>query len=195
MTIRRILATAAATVLVLAGTAGPARADTTFTSPPGVLYNCAFPGFTQQVSATEEFTGPDTVPAGSTFSITGISGRILFSDNAIRLLAALGYDGVRGSGMIQVTASNATPGSSAAGIIPEQIWPALTGWIDFSGGSESFVAGDPGLVEFGMGTPFSLALQFHRRPNGTWMPWTLSCNVKVTSPAQNRAFSPALPVS
>jgi hypothetical protein len=160
-----------------------------------VPYNCAFPGFTQQVTAMEEFTGPDTVPAGSTFSITGISGRILFSDTAIRLLAALGYDGVRGSGMIQVTASNATPGSSVGGSIPELIWPSLTGWIDFSGGSESFVAGDPGLAEFSMGTPFSLALQFHRRPNGTWMPWTMSCNVKVTSPAQNRAFSPTLPVS
>jgi hypothetical protein len=46
--------------------------------------------------------------------------------------------------MIPVTTSNATPASSVGGTIPQQIWPPLTGWIDLSHGSESFVAGDPG---------------------------------------------------
>jgi len=196
MTIRRFLTTAAATVLVLAGTAGPARADTTFSSPSGVAYMCTFPGVPpQQVTAVEGFTGPDSVVAGSTFSITGISGTIYLGSNARNVLRVLGYDGVRGTGMIPVTASNASPVSTVGATIPELYWPPLTGWIEFSGGAESFTAGTPGSAYFGMGSPFSLGLQFHRAPNNTWMPWTMSCTLKVTSPAQNTAFTPALPVT
>ncbi|WP_410606193.1 DUF6801 domain-containing protein [Amycolatopsis sp. lyj-109] len=196
MNIRRFLTTAAATVLVLAGTAGLARAATTFNSPPGVAYLCSFPGVApQQVTAVEQFTGPAAVPTGSTFSITDISGTIYLGSATRSLMRALGYDGVRGSGMIPVTATNASPVSSTGALIPELLWPPLTGWIDFYGGAQSFVAGNPGVVGFRMGTPFSLGLQFHRAPNNTWVPWTMSCTLKVTSPAQNTAFTPDLPVT
>ena len=196
MNIRRFLTTAAVTILVLAGTAGPARAATTFSSPPGVLYLCSFPGVApQQVTAVEEFTGPDSVPAGGTFSITDISGTIFLGNGTRSLMRALGYDGVRGSGMIPVTASNASPDSSVGGIVWEQIWPPLTGTIEFYAGSQSFVAGAPGTIVFTMGTPFSLALQFHKASNNTWTSWIMNCTLKVTSPAQNTAFTPALPVT
>ncbi|MGW3996734.1 DUF6801 domain-containing protein [Amycolatopsis sp. NPDC004772] len=196
MNIRRFLTTAAATVLVLTGTAAPAWADTTFSSPPGVLYNCTLPGVSpQQMTAVEEFTGPDAVAAGSTFSITGISGTIYLGSTARSLLRVLGYDGVRGSGMIPVTATNAAPVSSTGAVIPDQYWPPLTGQIEFYGGAQSFTAGTPGAVVFRMGSPFSLGLQFHRAPSNTWVTWVMTCTLKVTSPAQNTAFTPDLPVT
>jgi hypothetical protein len=194
--IRRYLTTAAATVLVLAGTAAPAWADTTFSSPPGVLYNCTFPGTSpQQVTAVEQFTGPGAVAAGTTFPISGISGTIYFGSATRSLLRLLGYDGVRGSGMIPVTASNASPMSSTTAIIPDQFWPPLSGQIEFYAGTESFIAGNPGSIRFGMGSPFSLGLEFHRAPNNTWTTWVMNCTLKVTSPAQNTLFTPDLPVT
>ncbi|WP_242546610.1 hypothetical protein [Amycolatopsis sp. MtRt-6] len=111
------------------------------------------------------------------------------------MLRVLGYDGVRGSGMIPVTATNAAPAASTGAVIPEQLWPPLDGWIEFSGGAQSFTAANPGVVAFRMGTPFSLALQFHRAPDNTWMPWTMNCTLEVTSPAQNTTFTPVLPVT
>ncbi|EOD66512.1 DUF6801 domain-containing protein [Amycolatopsis vancoresmycina] len=198
MGFRRFLTASTATVLVLAGTAGPARAATTYDTPPGgVLYNCTFPGVgPQPVTAVAEFTGPDGVAAGSTFPITGISGTIYLGTTTRNLMRALGYDGVRGTGMVPVTASNATLDSSTGGTIPEQYWPPLTGTIGFAAGSESFVAGGPGVIVFGTGTPFSLTLQFHRAPNNTWTTaWVSSCTLKVTSPAQNTLFSPDLLVT
>ncbi|HET6708386.1 DUF6801 domain-containing protein [Amycolatopsis sp.] len=196
MNIRRFLTTAAATLLVLAGTAGPAWADTTFSSPPGVLYMCTFPGVPpQQVTAVAEFTGPDAVASGGTFSIAGISGTIYLGSATRSLLRAVGYDGVRGSGMIPVTATNASPVSTVGAVIPELYWPPLTGWIEFSGGAQSFTAGAPGSVWFGMGSPFSLGLQFHKAANNTWTTWIMNCTLKVTSPAQNTVFTPDLPVT
>ncbi|MEU5257921.1 DUF6801 domain-containing protein [Amycolatopsis sp. NPDC021455] len=195
MNIRRFLTTAAATVLVLAGTAGTARADTTFSAPPGVLYLCSFPGVpSQQVTVVEGFTGPGAVLHGENFSITDISGTIFLSAATRSLMRAVGYDGVRGSGMIPVTASNATPTSSDGGFVWEQIWPSQTGTIDFSARSQSFVAGNPGTAGLTMATSFSLALQFHKRANDTWTSWFMTCTLKVTNPPQNPAFTPDLPV-
>ncbi|MGW3966200.1 DUF6801 domain-containing protein [Amycolatopsis sp. NPDC005003] len=196
MNIRRLLTTAAATVLVLAATAGPAWADTAYTSPSGVLYNCTFPGVPpQQVTAVETFTGPDAVPAGYDFSISDISGTISLGSATRSLMRAVGYDGVRGSGMIPVTASNASPVSTIGAIIPERYWPPFTGTIDFYGGAQSFTAGNPGSIRFGMGSPFSLGLEFHKAANNSWTTWIMTCTLKVTSPAQNTAFTPDLPVT
>ena len=193
MTIRRFLTTAAVTVLVLAGTAGPARADETFGSPPGVLYSCSFPGvLPQQVTVVEGFTGPGSVPAGENFSITGISGTIFLSAGTRSLLRAVGFDGVRGTGMIPVTAWNAIPASSDDGIVWEQIWPPLTGTIGFYARSQSFVAGNSGTAGLMMSRSFSLSLQFHKYANDTWTSWIMNCTLKVTNPPQNPAFTPDL---
>jgi hypothetical protein len=76
MRIRRFLTTAVATAVVLAGTAGPAAALTTYHAGP-VGYRCTFPGVAQQtLSLAEAFSGPDSVSPGATFAITGVSGTL-----------------------------------------------------------------------------------------------------------------------
>ncbi|SEC08438.1 hypothetical protein SAMN04489727_2499 [Amycolatopsis tolypomycina] len=193
MNIRRFLATAAVTVLVLAGTAGPARADETFGSPPGLLYICSFPGVApQQVTVVAGFTGPSGVAAGEYFSITDISGKIVLNAVTRSLLRSVGYDGVRGRGMIPVTAWNATELSKDDGFVWEQIWPPDSGTIEFWARSQLFSAGNEGTAGLMLSRSFSLSLEFHKHANNMWTPWFMNCTLKVTNPPQNPAFTPDL---
>ena len=50
-----------------------------------------------------------------------------------------------------------------------------------------------------IGTALAAAL-LHAASQGAcydaaWTPWTMQCNIKVTNPAQNTAFSPSIPVT
>jgi hypothetical protein len=197
MKVRRTLILAAVTAAALAGAAVPAGAITVYSSPPaGVTYNCTFPGVPQQpLLATETFSGPDTVGQGTVFAITGISGTLTLSAAVHALLTAVGYDGVRGTGFVPVTAANATPGATGTGSVPPTIWTSTSATIPFTGGSQSFVAGTPGVITFSTGTSFTWPLELHKKSTGTWTAWSMACTVKVTSPPQNRAFTPTLPVT
>jgi uncharacterized protein DUF6801 len=192
MKIRAFLVLAAAATAVLTGAAAPAAAATTYTAGP-VGYRCTLPGIPAQtfpLAAT--FTGPDTVAAGATFTITDISGSLTLSPSLHSIFTAWGYDGVRGSGAVPVTAQNATPAGSGGGTVPEKIWAPLgTVTIDLVGGTQSFVAGAAGVLTFSTGTPITPALQFHRASNGTWANWTMSCTPNSGEP---RTFSPVLPI-
>ncbi|WP_328646539.1 hypothetical protein OHS58_46735 [Amycolatopsis sp. NBC_00348] len=195
MKIRRPLVLAAATAAVLAGTAAPAGAvTTTFHSASGVAHNCTFPGIAAQtLSAVEQFDGPGSIPHGTAPGITNISGSLGMTTTLKNLLHAAGYDGVRGSGMIPVKLTGATVTSSTPGVIAPTIWSGTTAAITFTGGAETFSAvSGASSATFAMNPPFSLALEMHKYTTGTWTPWTMNCSLKVTSPAQNTAFSPSL---
>ena len=57
------------------------------------------------------------------------------------------------------------------------------------------VLGTAGTATLSMGPSLTAALEFHKRSNNSWVPWTMTCNLKVTNPAQNAAFSPSITVS
>jgi hypothetical protein len=192
MRFRAVLVLAATTTAVLTGTAAPAAAATTYSVGP-VGYRCTLPGIpAQQMPLTATFTGPDVVAAGSSFAITDISGSLTLSPAVHSIFTAWGYDGVRGSGAVPVTAQNAVPDGSGDGTVPEKIWPVGgTVTIDLTGGSRSFVAGAAGVITFGTGTA-TLAVQFHRTSNNTWAAWSMTC---TPNPGQVGTFSPALPIA
>ncbi|MEC3973732.1 DUF6801 domain-containing protein [Amycolatopsis sp. H20-H5] len=172
--------------------AGLAQAVTTFHPGPAVGYSCAFPAVgTRPVTMSEGAAGPDSVSTGATFSLTGISGTVTFSAAVHSLLTSLGYDGVRGYGAIGITAVNATPTFSGTGTIPAAIWsPGGPATFGVTGASQGFIAGTTGPIVFSLATQFSLATEFHRT-NGTWTAFGLTCTVR---PAQERTFTPALPI-
>jgi len=43
-----------------------------------------------------------------------------------------------------------------------------------------------------MGPGLSDGLELHRASTGTWVIWSVNCTLKVTNPAQNPAFLPAV---
>jgi hypothetical protein len=182
---------AATTAAVLAATAAPAAAATTYSAGPAG-YHCTLPGIpAQTMPLTATFAGPDVVAAGRPFTITDISGSLTLSPAVHSIFTAWGYDGVRGSGAVPVTAQNAVPAGSTGGTVPEKIWPVGgTVTIDLTGATQSFVAGAAGVITFGTGTA-TLALQFHKASTGTWAAWSTTC---TPNPGQVGTFSPALPV-
>ncbi|MEU8638814.1 DUF6801 domain-containing protein [Amycolatopsis sp. NPDC048633] len=198
MRARRALTLTVATAAVLIGTSAPAAAATDYRTST-ITYNCTFPGVgAQPVTAVAGFTGPDAVASGEAITAGFFSGGIAVSPDLYQLMAvSLGYDGVRGSGTLPITAVNAFPAAANAGVvIPAVFWDSFNRAFYFSGtGPVTFTAGPPGAASFRLGTPFSLAIEFHRRQNGTWMPWTMACTLRVTTPGQYTYFSPSVPVS
>ncbi|GLY43742.1 hypothetical protein Amsp01_097650 [Amycolatopsis sp. NBRC 101858] len=187
---RRLLILVPAAVAALVAVAGPAAALTTYNAGP-VGYRCTFPGISAQATpVTETFDGPSTVAPGATFTITGISGSLALSTATRSLLIAIGYDSVRGSGAIPVTATNATPAGGTGGTVPTTTW-GMPATIPFFGASQSFVAGAAGTITFSTGSPASFALQFHKASNNTWTNWTMACTL---SAGQIGTFSPTLPI-
>ncbi|MFK0247659.1 DUF6801 domain-containing protein [Amycolatopsis azurea] len=168
-----------------------------------VVYMCSFPMIGQQpLDITTRFDSPGTATAGGAITPAAISGTATF--NAIHnatIFSAANYDGLRGKVSAPVTATNATPASATVtGLdLPAQITPYVPGPRTFvftqtaATVVPSFTAGTPGEATFALGMNFKLEVDFHKR-DGTWTPWTLNCTVKITNPAQNRAFAPAIPV-
>ncbi|WP_439377644.1 DUF6801 domain-containing protein [Amycolatopsis lexingtonensis] len=187
----RIGPAVAAALLVTGLTAGPAHAATTTTGTGMLTYNCTFPGVTPQpmtLMAQLDVTDPHP---GQPFTVTPYA-TVTYTATVKSLLNALGYDQVRGSLSTTFSVTNATPSTGfLAGDFPAN---------PFTGGSvvgtpQAFTAGGAGSVGFTMGTGISQSLELHKKSTGTWTPWASSCTLKITSPAQNTAFSPSIVIS
>ena len=186
MVVAAALATGAATA--------PAHASTAFHS--GVLaYTCNFPGpSVQPVTLTEDFTGPDTVASGATFTLTNLSGRITLSDGALAALTGAGYDGVdRGNSYMVVTATNATNGTNPNnGTVDQTTWVPGAATIDFHGGRQPWTAGSSGVITFRRTTSLYLLLSLHRQAgNPGPTSWGLTCTQQA---GQDATFTPGLPI-
>ncbi|MEU5257923.1 DUF6801 domain-containing protein [Amycolatopsis sp. NPDC021455] len=198
-------ATAVGAIAVLtAGTAAAATVTYTAGGTTPLTYTCSFPGITPQpVLVTSHLDADDTVPAGTTVTPTNVGGSATISAGVHALLTAVGYDGIRGVANVPVTAGAGTLSQPAAtGLsIPETIYPAggpIT--VNISQVATSSVPtytapATAGTDTLSMGTPVSANVEFHKKSTNTWSPWAMTCNLKVTNPAQNTAFSPSITVS
>jgi hypothetical protein len=187
----RLAAAFAAALLFTGATAGTAAAaDTSYETGP-LGYACTFPAMgTQPVTLVARFTGPGTVAPGAAFTAEDLSGGLTVSTQVYTaLVTTLGVFAVRGGGTLPVTAVNAVPVAAGGVVIPEA---PMTMSIGFSGGSATFTAGEPGVAVAGMGTPFSLSIEFHLRSGNRWLPWTMHCGLRPTRPAQDPSFRPEL---
>ncbi|RSN18613.1 hypothetical protein DMC63_18305 [Streptomyces sp. WAC 05977] len=190
-------------VVVSLLTAAPAMAFTSFATGT-ITYMCSFPSIGQQpLDVRMTFTGPDAVPAGGAITPGGIAGSLVFNAtlNAVTFYAS-NRDGIRGTITTSLTGTNTTPASAEVTRlrIPEQIAPYVQGprtvlfEQDTSTVVPTFGAGTPGQAAIGLGTTFRIDGAL-RQKDGTWSPWIFNCTVKNTNPAQNRAFSPAIPIT
>ncbi|WP_410641994.1 DUF6801 domain-containing protein [Amycolatopsis sp. lyj-346] len=198
-------ATAIGAIAVLtAGTAAAATVTYTAGGTTPLTYTCTFPGITPQpVLVTAHLDAEDTVAAGGTLTPANVGGSATISAGVHALLTAVGYDGIRGTATVPVTAASGTLSQPAAtGLnIPETIYPAggpIT--VNISQVATSSVPtytapAAAGTDTLSMGTTVTAALEFHKKSTNTWTPWSMSCNLKVTNPAQNKAFSPSITVS
>ncbi|MFD5096236.1 DUF6801 domain-containing protein [Amycolatopsis thailandensis] len=183
-------------------TAGTALAATTYATGT-VAYMCNFPAIgQQQLDVKAQFDGPASVASGGTFTPSNISGTATISATINALLNSANYDGVRGKVNMPVTVTNATPASATVTNldVPTQINPYVPGTRTFNivqatgTGVPTFTAGTPGSATASLGTAISAPLEFHKK-DGSWTAWSFNCTVKNTNPAQNRAFSPAVPIT
>jgi len=198
-------ATAVGAIAVLtAGTAAAATVTYTAGGTTALTYTCTFPGVTPQpVLVTSHLDAEDTVAAGGTLTPTNVGGSATISAGVHALLTAVGYDGIKGTATVPVTAAAGTLSQPAAtGLdIPETIYPAggpIT--VNISQVATSSVPtytapAAAGTDTLSMGTTVTAALEFHKKANNTWTPWSMNCTLKVTNPAQNTAFSPSITVS
>ncbi|HEY3465564.1 MAG TPA: DUF6801 domain-containing protein [Amycolatopsis sp.] len=198
-------ATAIGAIAVLtAGTAAAATVTYTAGGTAGITYNCTFPGISPQpVAITAHLDAPDVVAAGSTVTPANVGGTASITAAVHSLLTAVGYDGIRGVATVPVTASAGTLSQPAAtGLnIPEVIYPP-TGpiTVNISQVATSSVPdwtapAAAGSATLSLTSSLSANLEFHKKSTGVWAPWTMNCTLKVTSPAQNTAFSPSITVS
>ncbi|HET6708388.1 DUF6801 domain-containing protein [Amycolatopsis sp.] len=198
-------ATAIGAIAVLtAGTAAAATITYTAGGTTPLTYTCTFPGVTPQpVLVTSHLDAEDSVAAGGTLTPVNVGGTATISAGVHALLTAVGYDGIRGTATVPVTAASGTLSQpSATGLnIPEVIYPAggpIT--VNISQVATSTVPtytapATAGTDTLSMGTTVTAALEFHKKANNTWTPWSMTCTLKVTNPAQNAAFSPSITVN
>ncbi|HET6708384.1 hypothetical protein [Amycolatopsis sp.] len=123
-----------------------------------------------------------------------------FGEGPHAILTAYGYDGFRGHVDLGLAATGATlSGPSATGLtMPEQIFPAGGDLaVQFGQGPDAvaptLTAGAPGTAT--VTTRATFTLEVHKKSTGVWNPWTMTCNIRVTNPPQNPAFSPSIPVT
>jgi hypothetical protein len=175
---------------------GVASADTAYNA--GATYRCTFPGIPQQdVGITATLTGPDSIPAGTTVTPSNVGGTATISAAVHSLLTAVGYNGLRGTATVPVTAARGTVSGPASGLnIPETIYPTggpitvVINQVATSSIPTYTAPATAGSDTLSLGTPITAALQFHKASNNTWSNWTMTCTPKTTSPAQNLAFAP-----
>ncbi|MCR6484827.1 hypothetical protein M8542_18520 [Amycolatopsis sp. OK19-0408] len=187
----RIAPAVAAALLVTGLTAGTANA-TIVTNTGMLTYNCTFPGVTPQPTTLVAHLDVTDPHPGQPFTVTPYA-TVTYSAAVKALLGALGYDQVRGSISTTFSVVNATPPTGVlAGALPAN--PFTSGSV--TGTPQVFTADAvAGSVSFAMGTGISESLEFHKKATGTWTAFASTCTIKATSPAQNRAFQPDVPIT
>ncbi|UOZ10788.1 DUF6801 domain-containing protein [Amycolatopsis sp. WQ 127309] len=198
-------ATAIGAIAVLtAGVASAATITYAAGGAAGLTYNCTFPGISPQpVAIKAQLNAPDVVVHGTTITPTAVGGTAAISATVHSLLTAVGYDGIRGTATVPVTASSGTLSSgSASGLnIPQVIYPTGGGiTVNISQVATSSIPNwtapaAAGSATLSLTSGLTANLEFHKKSTNTWSPWTMNCTLKVTSPAQNLAFSPSITVS
>lgn len=198
-------ATAIGAIAVLtAGVASAAPIVYTAGGTTPVTYNCTFPGISPQpVAVVANLTAPDVVAHGTTVTPSNVNGTATITAAVHTLLTAVGYDGIRGTASVPVSASSGTLSQPAAtGLnIPQVIYPtggAIT--VNINQVTTSSIPNwtappAAGTATLSLTSSLSAALEFHKKSTGAWTPWAMSCTLKATSPAQNTAFSPSITVS
>jgi hypothetical protein len=193
-----------AIAVLAAGTASATTVTYQAGVPTPVIYNCTFPGISAQpVNITAHLDAPSSVPHGTTITPTNVGGTAGISATVHTLLTAVGYDGIRGTATVPVSASSGTLSAPAAsGLnIPQVIYPtggAIT--VNISQVATSTIPtytapAAAGTATLKLGTPITAQLEFHKTSTGAWTAFTMTCNLKVTSPVQNTAFSPNLSIT
>lgn len=198
-------ATAIGAIAVLtAGVASAATITYTAGGSTPVTYNCTFPGISPQpVTVVANLDAPSSVVHSTSVTPTNVNGTATISATVHSLLTAVGYDGIRGTASVPVSVSSGTLSQPAAtGLnIPQVIYPtggAITVNIAQVATSSIPTYTAPaaaGTSTLSLTSSLSAALEFHKKSTGAWTPWAMSCTLKVTSPAQNTAFSPSITVS
>ncbi|WP_439377643.1 DUF6801 domain-containing protein [Amycolatopsis lexingtonensis] len=185
--------TAVALALVVTGlTAGPAHAATT--ARTGTLnHSCTYPGIAPLTSTfAGSLTAPDAVSSGSAFTVTGIQLSHVMSPAVRSLFVAAGYDRVQGSYAATITATNAAPAAAPiSGTYPDQsITAAGSLTLSAPAAEVTFTAGTPGSIVFGLGSPITESLQFHKKTTDSWVPMQSVCTPRVT----DTTFQPGITV-
>jgi hypothetical protein len=202
--ILRILTTVSCAAAMAVPMAGPASAATVTHRTDAVVNSCQlFPGLTPLPATIEaRFDAPDSVPSGTTITPAGVGGVLRFEEGPHAIMTTYGYDGFRGRADLGLAATGATlSGPSATGLtVPEQIYPAggaIEVLFDQGPGAvvPSLTAGAPGSATVAVTTTATFTLEYHKKANGAWTPWTMQCKIRVTNPPQNPAFSPSIPVT
>jgi hypothetical protein len=201
--ILRVIATVSCAAALAVPMAVPASAAATTYRTSALTYACElFPGLTPQPATLEaRFDAPDSVPSGTTATPAALGGVLRFDVGPHAIMTAYGYDGFRGSATLGLSATGAAlSGPSATGLtVPERIYPA-GGAIEVPfeqvAGSAvpSLTAGAPGPATVAL-TTATFFLEYHKKANGQWTPWTMRCPVWARNPPQNTAFSPSIPVT
>ncbi|WP_410633703.1 DUF6801 domain-containing protein [Amycolatopsis sp. cmx-4-83] len=198
-------ATAIGAIAVLtAGTAAAATITYTAGGTAGITYNCTFPGISPQpVAITAHLDAPNSVVHSTSVTPSNVGGTATISATVHSLLTAVGYDGIRGTATVPVAVSAGTLSQpSATGLnIPQVIYPTggpIT--VNISQVATSSIPtytapATAGTATLSLTSGLSANLEFHKKSTNTWSPWTMNCTLKVTSPAQNTAFTPSITIS
>lgn len=190
----RIGPAVAAALLVTGLTAGTASASTT-TNTGTLTYTCTFPGISPPATTLTAGLAVTDPHPGQSFTVSP-SAQHVFPVGLTALLRAAGYDAVRGTVAVPFAVKNAGPAAGTiTGGFPET--PLGTGatTLPVTGSPQTFTAGASGAVEFTIGASFPESLEVHKAATGAWALWSLTCTLKVTNPAQSRAFQPDVPIT
>jgi hypothetical protein len=191
----KAVATAAAVGTLGVLCAGVASADQPYNAAG--TYRCTFPGVPQQdVAITATLTGPNSIAAGGSVVPTAVGGTATITAAVHALLTAVGYDGIRGTATVPVTATRGSVSGPASALqIPEVIYPTggpITVNINQVATSviPTYTApATAGTDTLKLGTPITAALQFHKVSNNTWTNWNMVCTPKTTAPSFTPDFT------
>lgn len=201
-TVRYPLVTIGALALAagVLGTGTASAATITYRVGPATpaIYSCTFPGISAQpFSYTVSMDAASPIPLGVPVTPTNITAAATMSTSMHTVLTSNGYDGVRGKADLSVTAVGGTLSAPAITSlnVPTVIWPhggpATVSMLQDSGSSiPSLTIGTPGQATVSLGTTSTLRLDFHRNTTDGWVPFTVNCGLKITSPVQHPVFSP-----
>ncbi|MEC3973729.1 DUF6801 domain-containing protein [Amycolatopsis sp. H20-H5] len=193
-----------AVAVLTAGVASAATITYKAGNPTPLTYQCTFPAISAQpVAVNAHLDAPDTIPHGTTVTPSNVGGTATISAGVHALLTSVGYDGIRGTATVPVTASAGTLSQPAAtGLnIPQTIYPTggpitvVISQVATSSVPNYTAPAAAGSATLALGGSLTANLEFHKTSNNSWTPYTMNCTLKVTNPAQNTSFSPAAIIS